>query len=97
MVYGKRKLPAFNFLFIETYEAKVKLNPSHFGRLRIPLLFTFQRNGRSFKVLREIIYRCVPDAELFAEIEPVAPYEKPEIKLPEKREVVRSSVKASSK
>ena len=86
----------FLFCVLESYKIYVEVTPTQFGKILIPVLFTFQRLRATHKILREILYQCVPDAEVFAEIQPIAPYVKPEVKPPEELDIVRSDVKAKT-
>ncbi|XP_067934400.1 putative helicase mov-10-B.1 [Watersipora subatra] len=77
------------------YTVKVVITPTDCSKHKIPVLFTFRRSGEEYGIVREILYDCVPDVELFKEAQPVRPYEKPKVIKPEPLEIVRSNVKAT--
>ncbi|KAF6019931.1 MOV10 [Bugula neritina] len=66
----------------ERHEIEMSVKSDHIGRFRIPLELSFSR-AQSFRLLREILYQCVSDQQLFEELKPNRPYLKPKVKLPD--------------
>lgn len=54
--------------------------PKYYGRIHVPLIFTFDVVGgngsQSFRIVRELRYICVRDVALYMEIQPVAPFKR---------------------
>ena len=77
-----------------TYTVNVEIIPKDFGRVRVPILFTFTRgDSQKMIILREIVYKCVINPEILQVIQPVAPYTKPEVVEALELEIVTSDLK----
>lgn len=79
-----------------SYSVRVTIKPTYYGRLKIPILLTFERFGKTLKILKEVVYKCVPNSQVFEEIKPVAPYSKPEPEPPSQLEIVRNEKRTST-
>jgi len=65
--------------------------------MKIPILLIFKRGTEELKILREILFKCVANPQVFEEIQPIAPYKKPEKKEASNFRVIPSNYRPSAK
>ena len=60
----------------ESRQLSVVITPKFYGQIRVPIVFTFNIDGETCVVSREVLIKSVSNPAIFKKLEPSSPYKK---------------------